>query len=194
MQFCKQDFPISVHERAWISQHLPSNSPNEQVPDPAVFYPWVHPTLPKVRITSICPASMSGRLTRSMGEDIKIELGFYSQPLVSCLVSICIPEEYDKWRIFSGRGLDSSSFKPFIKHFFTKYPVKTAKAMSNGWIEKMGRKYDRISNGVVCWHETAMNLWTKGLIEHRTVSMDTFERSEMFLVRQQKIERLVSMY
>ena len=72
--------------------------------------------------------------------------------------------------------------------------MKTAKANTNSWIGKMGGKYDRLSNEVVCWHEIAMNLWTKGLIEHRTVSMDKFEGSEMFLVEQQKIERLVSVY
>ena len=96
--------------------------------------------------------------------------------------AICIPEEYDKWRKFSGRALQPSTFKPFIKHPFTEYPVKTAKANENSWIGKMGRKYDRLTNGVLCWHETAINLWTKRLIAHRTVSMDKFERGEMFLV------------
>ena len=35
-------------------------------------------------------------LNEGYGEDIKIEFGLYSQPLVKYLVSICIPEKYDK--------------------------------------------------------------------------------------------------
>ena len=32
-----------------------------------------------------------------------------------------------------------------------------------------------------------MNLWTKGLIEYKTVSVDTFDGNEIYLVREQKI-------
>ena len=59
--------------------------------------------------------------------------------------------------------------------------------MANSWIGETGRKYDRLSNGVVCGHGTAMNLWTKGLIEYKTVSVDTFDGNEIYLVREQKI-------
>ena len=47
--------------------------------------------------------------------------------------------------------------------------------MAKSWIGQTGRKYDRFSNGVVCGHETATNVWTKGLIAYKTASIDTFD-------------------
>ena len=43
---------------------------------------------------------------------------------------------------------------------------------------------------MVCGYDTAMNLWTSAMIGQKTVSLDKFEGSDMYLVREQNITRV----
>lgn len=63
--------------------------------------------------------------------------------------------------------------------------------MANSFIGELGRKYNRTDFGFICQDlQTCQDVWTDGIERGVNVIIDKFQ--DIFLVREQKIERILS--
>lgn len=123
---------------------------------------------------------------------IKIRSRFYHVSLIDFLVYDCkMPVSNIKYKLIAHHGIKADTFKDFMLYILNNFPEAQAKNMANSFIGELGRKYNRTDFGFICQDlQTCQDVWTDGIERGVNVIIDKFE--DIFLVREQKIERILS--
>ena len=116
-------------------------------------------------------------IDKRLGKGIKIEAGFYSEPLVRALITkFKMPISNVKWYIQARKTLSPDTFKNYMLAIFSMFPESQAKLLANSYIGELGRKYSRKDHGFTCSSlDTAQCIWTSALAENRDVVIDSYQ-------------------
>ena len=80
-------------------------------------------------------------IDKRLGKGIKIEAGFYSEPLVRALITkFKMPISKVKWYIQARKTLAPDTFKNYMLAIFSMFPESQAKLLANCYIGELGRK------------------------------------------------------
>ena len=102
-----------------------------------------------------------------------------------------IPLKQIKYKIVTKTALKPDTFKPLMEFIFNNFEEEEAKKLANSFIGELGRKYNKLSQGFTCSeYDAAMCCWTSAMADNRNVTIDYY--NELFLIREQEIERLKS--
>ena len=135
-------------------------------------------------------------IDKRLGKGIKIEAGFYSEPLIRALITkFKMPTSNVKWCIQARKTLAPDTFKNYMLAIFSMFPESQAKLLANSYIAELGRKYSRKDHGFTCSSlDTAQCIWTSALAENRDVVIDSYQnpstKQELHLIRERQIERI----
>ena len=137
-------------------------------------------------------------IDKRLGKGVKIEAGFYSEPLIRALITkFKMPTSNVKWCIQARKTLAPDTFKNYMLAIFSMFPESQAKLLANSYIGEVGRKYSRKDHGFTCSSlDTAQCIWTSALAENRGVVIDSYQnpntKQELYLIREHQIERIFS--
>ena len=137
-------------------------------------------------------------IDKRLAKGVKIEAGFYSEPLVRALITkFKMPTSNVKWCIQARKTLASDTFKNYMLAIFSMFPESQAKLLANSYIGELGRIYSRKDHGFTCSSlDTAQCIWTSALAENRDVVIDSYQnpntKQELYLIRERQIERIFS--
>ena len=126
-------------------------------------------------------------IDKRLGKEIKIEAGFYSEPLVGALINVFkMPTSNVKWCIQARKTLAPDTFKNYMLAIFSMFPEFQAKLLANNYIGELGRKYSRKDHGFTCSSlDKAQCIWTSALAENRDVIIDSYQnpntKQELYL-------------
>lgn len=122
----------------------------------------------------------------------RFEIGFFHVSLIKFLIKFCnMPVSNIKYKLVANHGIKASTFKDFLLYIFKHSPEAQAKKLANSFIGDLGRKYNKSDFGFICQDlQTAQDVWTDGIDRGINVIIDNFK--DVFLVREQKIERILS--
>ena len=132
-------------------------------------------------------------IDKRQGKGIRIEAGFYSEPLVRALITkFKMPTSNVKWCIQARKTLAPDTFRNYMLAIFSMFPESQAKLLTNSYIGEMGRKYSRKDHGFTCSSlDTAQCIWTSALAENRDVIIDSYQnpntKQELYLIRERQI-------
>ena len=135
-------------------------------------------------------------IDKRLGKGIKIEAGFYSEPLIRALITkFKMPTSNVKWCIQARKTLAPDTFKNYMLAIFSMFPESQAKLLANSYIAELDRKYSRKDHGFTCSSlDTAQCIWTSALAENRDVVIDSYQnpstKQELHLIRERQIERI----
>ena len=130
---------------------------------------------------------------KQLGNGIKIEAGFYSEPLMRALITTFKMRTSNvKWCIQARKTLVPDTFKNYTLATFSMFPESQAKLLANSYIGELGRKYSRKDHGFTCSSlDTAQCIWTSALAENRDVIIDSYQnpntKQELYLIRERQI-------
>ena len=135
-------------------------------------------------------------IDKRLGKGIKIEAGFYSEPLIRALITkFKMPTSNVKWCIQARKTLAPDTFKNYMLAIFSMFPESQAKLLANSYLAELGRKYSRKDHGFTCSSlDTAQCIWTSALAENRDVVIDSYQnpstKQELHLIKERQIERI----
>ena len=90
-------------------------------------------------------------IDKRLGKGVKIEAGFYTEPLVRALITkFKMPTSNVKWCIQGRKTLAPDTFKNYMLAIFSMFPESQAKLLANSYIGELGRKYSRKDHGFTC--------------------------------------------
>ena len=79
-------------------------------------------------------------IEKRLGNGIKIEAGFYSQPLIRALITkFKMPASNVKWNIQARKTLAPDTFKNYMLAVFSMFPESQAKLLANSYIGELGK-------------------------------------------------------
>ena len=126
------------------------------------------------------------------GCPLRFEAGFYHVSLIDFLVyDFKMPVSNIKYKLIAHHGIKTDTSKDFTVFIFQTFPEAKAKKMANSFFGELGRKYNRSDCGFTCQDlQTCQDVWTDGIERGVNAIIDKFQ--DIFVVREQKIERILS--